>query len=336
MLMVRGVRREEHGEILGLAKLAGIGMSSLPPDEAVLEQKIARSVASFAGQPEYPQGETFLFALEDTETGKIVGTTGLIAHVGVARPFYSYKLSTIVQASETLGIYSLNRVLHMVNDYTGASEIGSLFLIPQYRRDGIGKFLSRCRHLMLAEFPHLFSDIVISEIRGVQNVKGESPFYNNLAKYFFQMDFKRTDFIYATQGGQFIADLMPRYPIYVKLLDPSAQSVIGVPLEASQPAKRMLESEGFTYEGYVDIFDGGPTMQAERAQIRTVRESKKVKVTAVEKSVNAPDFMISNTSLPYFAMVRAPLLETEAGAVISQEAANCLGLSAGGELRYAP
>ncbi len=334
MLMVRAVRLEDHDEILGLAKLAGIGMTSLPPDESILGEKIARSVGSFAGRPEYPQGEAFLFALEDTETSKIVGTSGVVAHVGVSRPFYSYKISTIVQASEKLGIYSLNRVLHMVNDYTGASEIGSLFVVPEYRRDGIGKFLSRCRHLMLAEFPQLFSDIVISEIRGVQNMRGESPFYNSIAKHFFQMDFRRSDFVYATQGGQFIADLMPRYPIYVKLLDPEAQGVIGLPFEASQPARRLLEEEGFTHEGYVDIFDAGPTMQAERSQIRTVKQSRKARIAKVDKVIDTAPYMICNTTLQYFTLVRAPLIETDKGVVVTPETATCLGVSVGDEVRY--
>ena len=48
---------------------------------------------------------------------------------------------------------------------------------------------------MLAEFPEIFSSIVISEIRGVQDENNESPFYKNLAQHFFQMDFKRADFI---------------------------------------------------------------------------------------------------------------------------------------------
>ena len=65
---------------------------------------------------------------------------GIVSHVGMKRPFYSYKLSTIVQASHNVRIYSLQNVLHMVNDYTGVTEIGSLFLLPDYRRDGIGKF----------------------------------------------------------------------------------------------------------------------------------------------------------------------------------------------------
>src|SRR5690348_12166705 len=121
MMMVRPVATSDHAEILALAREAGIGFTSLPPDTRVLEEKIARSVASFAGKPENEKGERFLFALEDSEKKKIVGTTGIVAHVGLRQPFYSYKLSTIVQASKNLGIYSLQRVLHMVNDYTGVT-----------------------------------------------------------------------------------------------------------------------------------------------------------------------------------------------------------------------
>src|SRR5690606_18087447 len=125
MLLVRPVRLEDHAEILALAKQAGIGMTSLPPDSDVLQHKVEHSVASFSGDEKAGKERRFLFVLEDTDKGKLVGTTGIAAHVGLTHPFYSYKLSTIVQASGDLGIYSLQRVLHMVNDYTGATEIGS-------------------------------------------------------------------------------------------------------------------------------------------------------------------------------------------------------------------
>src|SRR5687768_17300701 len=99
MLLVRPVRLDDHAEILTLAKEAGIGMTSLPPDADVLQHKIERSVASFSGKPEVEKERRFLFVLEDTDTRKLVGTTGIAAHVGMMHPFYSYKLSTIVQAS---------------------------------------------------------------------------------------------------------------------------------------------------------------------------------------------------------------------------------------------
>lgn len=316
MLLVRPVTMNDHADLLMLAQEAGIGMTSLPADAGVLEKKIARAEASFAGSPEWKGLESFLFVLEDSENKRLVGTTGIVAHVGLRSPFYSYKLSTIVQASKDLGVYSNQRVLHMVNDYTGASEIGSLFLTKDYRRDGIGRFLSRCRFLMMAEFPDYFSDVVISEIRGVQDEVGASPFYKHLAQHFFQMPFARADFIHATQGGQFISDLMPKYPVYVNLLDAQAQAVIGQPHDLSLPAKQMLEAEGFSYQGYVDVFDAGPTLQAERRRIRTVRKSRTWEVKEIKPIAGAPTHMLCNGSLSGFRMVLAAVQMTEGGVAI--------------------
>ena len=326
MMLVRPVTLEDHDEILALAREAGIGMTSLPPDSSVLENKIRRSVASCQGKVESEKEDIFLFVLVDTNTNKLVGTTGIVAHVGLRQPFYSYKLSTIVQASTELDIYSPQRVLHMVNDYTGSTEIGSLFLLPQYRRDGIGRFLSRSRFLMLAELPHLFSNMVISEIRGVQDENGESPFYKNLAQHFFQMDFKRADFIHATQGGQFISDLMPKYPIYVELLNPKAQEVIGLPLQASQPAIHLLEKEGFRYQGYIDVFDAGPTLQVERTTIRVVRKSKRATVTAIKKLPEVINCMVASTVLPDFRIAYTALEKNSTGVSITPETAELLKL----------
>lgn len=333
MLILRPVTMKDHADLLALASEAGSGMTSLPADARVLEQKIARAVTSFSGDPEWAGDEAFLFVLEDTETGKPVGTCGMVAHVGLKSPFYSYKLSTIVQASKEAGIYSRQRVLHMVNDYTGVTEIGSLFLSEKYRRDGIGKFLSRARFVMMAEFPDLFANRVIAEIRGVQ-IGGESPFYKHLGEHFFQMPFQQADFINATLGSQFISDLMPKYPIYVNLLHPDAQAAIGKPFEASEIAMNLLEKEGFIFQGYIDLFDAGPTMQIERRNIVTLRSSKKLSIAAIGEVAQAPH-MISNSSLMDFRMVMANVLETEKGVVIDPSTAEALKLRVGDPVRIA-
>jgi arginine N-succinyltransferase len=331
-LRIRPVRQTDHAEILALAGIAGIGMSSLPQDAEVLQDKIGRAVKSFAGNPVHPKEENFLFVLEDIENKRLVGTTGIVAHVGLTRPFYSYKLSTITQASPELGIYSLQQVLHMVNDYTDATEIGSLFLHPDYRKDGVGRFLSRSRYLMMAEFPELFSDVVISEIRGVQNENGHSPFYDNLAHHFFQMEFKDADYIYATKGTQFIADLMPKYPIYVNLLSKEAKAVIGVPFAASKPAMQLLQTEGFHYEGYVDLFDAGPTMQADRPNIRTVRKSTRLEVKAI-REIESERYMICNTRLQDFSMAMGKIEKDGEGVIISPEIVDSLNIKIGDHVR---
>lgn len=334
MMLVRPVTLSDHAEILFLAHEAGIGMTSLPEDSGVLERKVRKAVASFANDPQVKGDEHFLFVMEDTQAGKLVGTTGIVAHVGTKHPFYSYKLSTLVQASAVVGVYSRQRVLHMVNDYTGASEIGSLFLLPGYRHDGIGKFLSRCRYLLIAEFPDLFSDIVISEIRGVQDENGDSPFYRNLAEHFFQIDFEHADFVNATKGSQFISDLMPKYPIYVNLLDKRAQAVIGVPLEASKPAVHFLEQEGFSYQGYIDVFDAGPTMQVDRRQIRTVRKSKRAVVNEIKQLADPKQYMIATTNLSDFSIALAGLEENKHGIALDPSVAETMRLQPGDTVRY--
>ena len=87
------------------------------------------------------------------------------------------------------------------------------------------------------------------------------------------MSFPDADEFNAIHGTRFIADLMPRTPIYVALLAESAQAVIGQPHPTGRPALSMLEEEGFYYDRYIDIFDGGPTVIADTDDIRSVRES---------------------------------------------------------------
>ena len=47
-------------------------------------------------------------------------------------------------------------------------------------------------------------------------------------------------------------------------------------------AMRMLEGEGFSFEGYVDIFDGGPTMTAKTDQVASIANSRQAKLAATE------------------------------------------------------
>ena len=334
MLFLRPVTLHDHGELLALAQQAGIGMTSLPADGLVLEKKIARAVASFEGHKEALGDEAFLFVLEDSETKALAGSAGVVCHVGLKTPFYSYKLSTIVQASPEVGVYSRQRVLHMVNDYTGVSEIGSLFLQDAYRQGGMGRFLSRARFLMMAAFPHLFAERVIAEIRGVQDEKGESPFYKHLAQHFFQMPFQSADFINATQGSQFISDLMPKYPIYVNLLHPAAQEVIGKPFGASEGAMHLLQKEGFIYQGYVDLFDAGPTMQIERRNIETIRNSRNLPLKAVRPLTIKPDYMVCGGALAQFRSGLAALEVGDEGVVMDAEAAKVLQLQVGDMIHF--
>jgi arginine N-succinyltransferase len=111
-------------------------------------------------------------------------------------------------------------------------------------------------------------------LRGVMDEVGNAPFWDALAGRFFGMTFPEADEFNAVHGTKFIADLMPKTPIYVSLLAESGRAVMGQPHPTGRAALRMLEEEGFIFDRYIDIFDGGPTVTAPTDQIRTVREAR--------------------------------------------------------------
>ena len=56
--------------------------------------------------------------------------------------------------------------------------------------------------------------------------KGRSAFWDAVGKHFFGIDLVKADYL-SMVNKKFIADLMPRFPLYVPLLPPAAQAVIG-------------------------------------------------------------------------------------------------------------
>lgn len=321
---------------MAMSQAVGKGMTSMPADEAAWREKIAASRRSFSEKGAHDAVGTYFMVLEDTEAGKVVGTTALYTGIGLNRPFYSYKLSTLVSSSSCLETTRKTEVLSMVNDYTGATEVGSLFLLPEARRPGIGQLLSRCRYLTLADFPEHFGDTVMAELRGWQDEKGRSPLWDYLGSKFFGIEFQDAVTTAALKGTQFISDLMPKYPIYVDLLPDEARAVIGKPHESSAPALHMLKKEGFRFTGYVDLFDGGPSVQVGREEIRTVRESVSGQIR-IDTSVSEGDdqFMLSNGCIDNYRMTLAPARIAEDGTLlISAETAKALQLQVGATVRY--
>src|SRR5690554_3343846 len=169
-------------------------------------------------------------------------------------------------------------MLNLVTDLEGSSEVGGLFLHPNERAGGLGRLLARSRYLFIAMHRARFADRVLAELRGVQDERGGSPFWDGVAGRFFGMSFQEADYFNAINGNQFIADLMPKHPVYVAMLSEDARSAIGVPHPSGRAAMRMLENEGFSYQGYIDIFDGGPTMIARTDDLKSVREAHRGQV----------------------------------------------------------
>ncbi|MFN6969913.1 MAG: arginine N-succinyltransferase [Rheinheimera sp.] len=299
MMVIRPIRAEDYPALYDMAVESGHGFTSLPVNDELLQRKINRSEASFAKEVSKPGDEGYLFVLEDTETGFICGTSAIEAAVGLDDAFYHYHLGKVVHTSRALGVYNTVDILTLCNDYTGTTELCTLFLREQRRLKHNGKLLSRFRFLFMAEFRERFADRVIAEMRGVSDEAGNSPFWQWLEEHFFSVDFPTADYLTGIGQKVFIAELMPKYPIYVSLLSKEAQAVIGQVHDKTKPALALLQSEGFSTTGYVDIFDAGPTVEAKLEHIRTARNSRRLQVRVADVSGGQP-YLICNSDRQNF------------------------------------
>ncbi|ENX34744.1 arginine N-succinyltransferase [Acinetobacter colistiniresistens] len=285
MMIVRHAAHRDLDDIYRLAQRAGesgIGLTSLPPNKDILAERITRTTRTLDGLAEKCEA-SYLFVLEDTSIHKIVGVSAIEVAVGLNEPFYNFRVAKQVHASKALNVYKAFDTLFLSNDHTGCSELCTLFLDPEYRKNQNGKFLSKIRFLFIAAFRSFFEERLIAEMRGFSDQNGHSPFWDSLGNLFFNMDFAAADYLSGTGQKVFIAELMPRFPVYVDLLSLEARRVIAEVHPHTLPAAKVLMSEGLKYQGYVDIFDAGPTLEANTADLRAVNESRLLKVSIVEQ-----------------------------------------------------
>ncbi|MFT8736955.1 MAG: arginine N-succinyltransferase [Zymomonas mobilis] len=271
---IRPARAGDEQSLYTLAQLTGGGFTNLPPDLKALEDKVAKSCAAFSETEDAVRDHVYVLVLEHAETGQVVGTAQIFAKVGVKQPFYSYRLSQLTKTSPELDHRITTRMLTLTTDLEGCSEVGGLFLHPDHRTGGLGLLLARSRYLFIKMHRACFADRFLAELRGVIDENGRAPFWDGLGNKFFGMSFQEADYLNSIKGNHFISDLMPDYPIYTALLPETAREVIGQPHTSGRPAMRMLQKEGFSSNGYVDIFDGGPTMVAETDHIISVAHAK--------------------------------------------------------------
>ena len=340
MMLIRPATRDDLNSLYQLATKTGPGLTTLPEDRELLEEKIELSIESFKTDVKDPALEYYLFLLEDTQTGAIVGTSALAATVGLNEAFYTYHLGTVVHTSPELNIHNVINVLYLGNDYTGVSEICTLFLDPDYRKNGNGQLLSRCRFLFMALNLNRFAPKIMAEMRGYSDENGNSPFWDAVGSHFFSMDFVDADALSGEGKNQFIAELMPTYPIYLPLLPKSAIDVIGVTHPDTKPALKMLEAEGFEYRGYVDIFDAGPSVEVQTNKIKSIKESQTCTVKIVSDDdflqLSTKQYMLANDQIVNFRSCYGNAYQEQQEVIVNTELASQLKVTNGDILRIHP
>jgi arginine N-succinyltransferase len=338
MFVLRPARETDLEAVLGLGRESKHGLTTLRSSERIIRRRIRNSIDSFLRIESDPiAGDEYFLVLEDLETRTLVGTSAIFTKVGGFQPFYAYRVETSIHESKTLDVRKELRVLHLVTEHDGPSEIGTLFLSPRARGTGAGRLLSLGRFLLIAEYRPAFDETLIAEMRGIIDDDGRSPFWEALGRHFFDVDLPTADSM-STEDKSFIADLMPTHPIYIALLPRDAQEVIGRVHADTEPAVRLLEAEGFRDSGMVDIFEAGKVIECPRDEIRSVRESKVMRIDSLghprsDETGRAP-YLIARRS-----EFRATVGEAEirdGGVTISSEIALALEIHVGDEVRLTP
>ena len=326
---LRAARPSDLEALYEMAKLTGGGFTNLPPDRPALTAKLASAAEAFERTEDGLADEKFVRVLEDVRSKAVRGTCQLMTKVGQMWPFYSYRLNTLTQYSQELDRTVRAEMLSLVTDLEGSSEVGGLFLHPNERAGGLGLLLARSRYLFIAMHRSRFADKVLAELRGIIDERGGSPFWDGVAGRFFGMNFQEADYFNAINGNQFIADLMPKHPVYISMLDDDARSVIGVPHPTGRAAMRMLENEGFRHDGYVDIFDGGPTMVARTDDVVSVKNSVAAKLTGHDLKEGEKAILATGTLADFRACYGARKFDGDGGIEIDAAAADALDVTEG-------
>ena len=316
-----------------MAKLTGGGFTNLPPDRKSLTAKLSRSEQAFSREADTLSDELFVLVLENMGTGDVRGTCQIFSQVGQKWPFYSYRIGTLTQHSQELDRTFRADMLSLSTDLEGSSEVGGLFLHPGERAGGLGLLIARSRYLFIRNHRARFADTILAELRGVIDEAGGSPFWDGLAGRFFGMNFQDADQFNAIHGNQFIADLMPKHPIYIAMLPETARAVIGVPHPSGRAAMRMLENEGFAFTSYIDIFDGGPTMTAKTDDVRSIRDAFDATIVAVEPNTGEKA-LCAHGRLSDFKAAYATVETREGGVAIDPEGAALLEIGTGDRISH--
>jgi len=337
------LRPAGRADLPGLERIAharAIGINSLPRDRAQLADKLARSEDAFNSDDDASGEEIYLFVLVDTRSDEVLGCSGIAASAGFHDRFYSYRNEFIVQASAALGVVNRTHILHLCHDLTGVTLLTSFYVDPSLAQTCWPQLLSRGRLLYIARHRGRFAERIAAESPGLSDESGRSPFWDAVGRRFFDMDYPQAETLTGGRSKSFIADLMPQAPIYVPLLPEAAQLAIGQLHPVAELPFRILIDEGFDAESYLDIFDGGPTVEARFELLRSVRHLRSLRVAGLIEPTPelpaslAPWQVLANGGGADFRATLAPVTRSGPGAInLAPRVAGVLQRQAGEQLQ---
>ena len=297
MLMLRLGRTADLPQIERLAAASPVGVTALPASRERLANILAASEASMAEEVTFSGEERYFFVLEDTATATLVGCSGIIAASGFRSPFYTFRNEMFVHASRELGLHNRIHVLSLCHDLTGHSLLVGYHLSEGHRTPELAQLNARGRLLFMASHPQRFAESTSVEVVGISDEQGNAPFWDAVGRHFFAVSYAEAERIGSERGRGFLAELMPGYPIYVPMLSDEAQEVVGQVNPSVQDVFDILMDEGFETDNYVDIFDGGPVVNARTAMLTSVRHSQLAQVVVGQPQAGDTLWLVANTKV---------------------------------------
>lgn len=325
MIVVRPISRRDTEDFIKFSFTAGIGMTSMPKHEEMLAKKVIDSEIAFSKDAKQPGKENYLFVLEDLSSKSVGGTSGINAKTGVDQPKYYF---TIDRDNKNIPL------MRPISYRNAPSEICSLYLLPEFRKEGLGKLLSLSRFLFIAAHIKRFDSVIYAEMRGFVDKNQNCPFWEGIGRHFLDIDY--TALMHLRDRGDFdITQVIPKYPIYIFLLPKEVQEVIGKIHSSTWPAYHMLMEEGFYATNDVDVYDAGPKIQAQTTEIRTIKNSCSEAVAEIVRTpIESTRYIISNQRLEFRACY-STLQKGSKGICIPVECAEALKVKPGDIVRYA-
>ncbi|APA86964.1 arginine/ornithine succinyltransferase subunit alpha [Paraburkholderia sprentiae WSM5005] len=337
MLFVRPGRLADLDALEHMARTAQPVLHSLPHDRRALEARVALSEDSFRAEVDFPGEEFYLFVLEDSRTGELMGTASIVAAAGYADPFYVFRNDALIHASRELHVNRKIHALTMSHELTGKSRLAGYYIDPSLRGDSAAQLMSRARMMYIAANRKRFTPEVFSLLLGVTDENGVSPFWEAVGRKFFGRNFADIEVESGGRSRTFIAEVMPTYPVYVPLLPEAAQRVLGEPDANALLAYEIHLEEGFETDRYVDIFDAGPVLTAQVDRSVSVKHNQ-TRVVREAPVTHGETYLIAhNGAHGEFRCVLGDLAPgKEAGAGLAEAARAALGVREGDAVRCVP
>lgn len=321
--LIRAVQMSDLEALLKLVQKSSGGLSSLQPRRDFLENYIKDSLKSFSGTLATETPHKYLMVMIDVAEERLIGCVAVKTNIGIETPFINFDLHGDGEA----------QVLRASSRFTGATEVGSLFLDSDYRDSGLGRYLTKVRYLLMAREPWRFGETVIAELRGVCGTQG-SPLYDHLFEYKLDKTFLEADTEYFDRNPNSLGDIVPIGPVSVYSMPLNVKSSLAQPHPSGTGAMRLLQGEGFIFSGTVDLFDGGPIMTAHRDTIRTIMDTKTAQLSVSQSALDARMAIVTSPKVKTFRAVISPTLVEGKTVIVSETARDALDCDVGSAISY--